>query len=495
MTALPPDRTLARAHDALRAGRLAEAEEAAQLAAAAKRPPAAAFSVLGHVAFRRAQYDLAVSWHRKAVAADSRSSAFLCDLGTAQLAAGALVEALASFERALKLDPRSEAAIFGRADALERTGRRDRALDVLEPIVRAGRATPAMAVVYARAAVGAGRAQDAATFAEAQLGRPDLTPASRRSLLMLVGKALDKLGDVDGAFDAYRRGNSVEPPAFDVAVQRRRFDAIIDAFQPASLRALARATDSSRLPVFVFGMARSGTTLIEQVIHAHPQGHGAGEIHDLAHLCRMIPRFIGTRSPFPACVRELTVDHANRLAQSFVERLRTYDRRAERIVDKSLENYELAGLISVILPGATLIHARRHPLDACLSCYMQDFSPQLHPYATDLRNLGLFYREYDRLTSHWRSVLDGAMLEVRYEALVADPEPGIRRIVEATGLPWNDGCLRFHAETRAVATASYDQVNRPIYKTAVARFERYEKHLRPLREALGDVVAAYEAEA
>jgi hypothetical protein len=145
-------------------------------------------------------------------------------------------------------------------------------------------------------------------------------------------------------------------------------------------------------------------------------------------------------------------------------------------------------MISLMLPAARIIHVRRHPLDLCLSCYMRDLPPQMHPYSTDLANLGLYYREYARLMDHWREAADLRMLEFDYEALVADPEVQTRRLTDFLGLEWDEQCLRFHEAKRDVATLSYDQVRRPIYRSASGRWQRYRHHLRPLIEALGDAL-------
>ena len=139
-----------------------------------------------------------------------------------------------------------------------------------------------------------------------------------------------------------------------------------------------------------------------------------------------------------------------------------------------------------MLPQAKIIHVRRHPLDVCFSCFFANLSPMSHPFTTDLRSLGLYYRCYARLMDHWRGLPGINMLEIDYEGIVADQEGVSRRIIDFIGLPWDDACLRFHEAKRAVSTLSYDQVRKPMYKTAVARYKLYEKHLGPLKEALGD---------
>jgi tetratricopeptide (TPR) repeat protein len=482
------DDVIRQAGDHLRAGRLGAAEALANRALAERRRHPDGLAVLGRVAMRRAQYDLAATCYREALLADKRRSDLHAELATANLARGRLPDALAGYERALKLRPDDDDALAGKAEVLERTGKRKRSIALLEGRIRGGRATPRMAVVHVRALQGEGDDAAAVRSATEQLARPDVTGVARRALLLLLGRSHDRLGEVDRAFAAFREGNATAATPFDGDALARDCERLMQVFTPDALAALPRPDHGSRRPVLVFGMPRSGTTLIEQIIHAHPAAAGAGEIHDLAHLRRMMPGAMGTTTPYPECVRELDASAMETLAASYLGRLREHAPKADRIVDKSLENAECLGLAALLLPQASLIHARRHPLDTCLSCFMQDLSPQLHAYASDLGDLARFYRAHDRLMRHWRETLDVEMLEVDYEDLVADQATVSRRIIDHVGLAWDDRCLRFHEAKRDVSTASYDQVRRPIYATAVARHERYAAHLGPLRDGLGDVL-------
>jgi hypothetical protein len=153
-------------------------------------------------------------------------------------------------------------------------------------------------------------------------------------------------------------------------------------------------------------------------------------------------------------------------------------------VNKSLENYRNLGLVAVLFPAAPVIHCVRDPRDTCVSCYMSSILPGPHPYITDLRDLGFAYGQYERLMEHWKRVVTQPILEVGYEALVDDLEAESRRIIEFVGLDWHDACLRFHASGRIVRTASYEQVRRPIYRSSIGRYQRFEQHLGPLMEAL-----------
>jgi len=247
----------------------------------------------------------------------------------------------------------------------------------------------------------------------------------------------------------------------------------------------------SNLPIFILGMPRSGSTLIEQILASHPLVHGAGEIGEVE------AKLIGVNWPFegylqPSVEGSLRLSPppkpANRyfreLGAAYVKSLRGHSARAQRITDKMPTNYLYIGMIHLCLPNAVILHSVRDPVDTCLGCYKQIFTTG-HETTYDLGFIGRHYVLYRRLMDHWHSLLPGRIIDVVYERLVADPEAEVRRLLAACRLPWHEGCLRFYENRRSVNTASLNQVRQPIYKTAVQRWRRYEKHLGPLLEALG----------
>ena len=230
--------------------------------------------------------------------------------------------------------------------------------------------------------------------------------------------------------------------------------------------------------------SRSGMTFVEQVLAAHRQVYAAGESHKIIRLAQRLSKKLETLAPYPACVGELTGAVADDCARRYLDHLAKRDKQALRVTDKMPLNYLHLGLIQLLLPQARVIYCTRDPLDTCLSCYFQNFAGHL-PWAYDLDDLGWYYREHDRLMAHWQQVLDLPLLVLSYESLVAEPQRHIRELLEFAHLPWDDNCLSFHQTQRDVATASYDQVRRPIYNTSVGRWHHYEPWLTPLRESLG----------
>jgi hypothetical protein len=197
-----------------------------------------------------------------------------------------------------------------------------------------------------------------------------------------------------------------------------------------------------------------------------------------------LPHFLGSPEPYPDCVPRLTAEVARRFTGRYLQELRRVSARASRVSDKLPGNFLYLGLIAVLFPRARVVHCRRDPLDTCLSIFFQNFGAG-HPYSHDLAELGQYFRQYERLMEHWRSVLPVPMLEVWYEELVAEPEETTRRLLAHCALEWDPACLRFHESQRSVHTASHWQVRQPIYRTSAGRWRRYEPWLGPLKQAMG----------
>ncbi|MGH7030610.1 MAG: sulfotransferase family protein [Stellaceae bacterium] len=245
------------------------------------------------------------------------------------------------------------------------------------------------------------------------------------------------------------------------------------------IRERAKQGDASPLPVFIVGMPRSGTTLVEQMLASHPEVHGAGELGEIERAVAAL----GGPDGVPA---DIGGAELRRLGASYLAKVTALAPGATRITDKMPANFRYAGLIHLALPNARIIHLSRDPVDTCLSCFSILFGGD-QPFTYDLGELGRYYRAYQRLMAHWRAVLPaGVMLEVRYEALVGDFEQEARRIVAHCGLRWNAACLDFHNTRRPVHTASSVQVRRPLYRSSVGRWRPAEEVLRPLLDALAE---------
>jgi hypothetical protein len=315
-----------------------------------------------------------------------------------------------------------------------------------------------------------------------------LSPDEQIDLHFALAKAYDDLGDHDGSFRHLLQGNGLKRRQFtyDHAAIHDLLGRIQKVFTPELMRDKHSVCDPSPVPVFIIGMPRSGTTLIEQILASHPKVFGAGELVNLANAVERICQPV----PFPEAISSMKRQELCEVGTSYVAEIRQLASKAERVTDKLPGNFRYAGLINLVLPNARIIHARRDPLDTCFSCFSTLFAGPI-VYSYDLTELGRYYRAYDMLMQHWRRVLPpGVMLEVQYEHLTADLEGEASRIVGHCGLDWNDACLSFHKTERPVRTASAVQVRQPIYRSSIGRARHYVHQLRPLIKALGVDLAA-----
>jgi len=314
-------------------------------------------------------------------------------------------------------------------------------------------------------------------------------PPSDKSSVYLhfaLGKCYDDIGDYGKAFPHFIEGCRMRRATFEYnpELNTEYFSEVKRVFDRTTIERLRGGGDPSHVPIFVLGMPRSGTTLTEQIIASHPEVHGAGELPDLTAIAKRL--IAGTTYPD----NMLLLDPA-RLTDWGAEYVAGLQRRApdnQRITDKMPGNFLAVGLIHLMLPNAKIIHVKRNPADTCLSCFNTIFTSG-QEYSYDLSELGRYYADYARLMEHWRQVLpDSAFLEVQYEDIVADQEVQARRLIEYCGLAWDDACLDFHKNKRAVLTASASQVRRPLYRSSVERWRNYEQFLTPLLNELEELV-------
>ena len=467
------------------AGRLLDAAVAATRILKASPKSVRALRLQAVIASARSDHQKAANLLRKCLTLRPKDHVLHWDLARARTSQGRFNEALACYEKALKLKPDYLDAIAGKADVLERRGDYHAAKVLLDPYVQAGTEEIAIAIVHIRILQRLGQYREGLDLAARHLRDQSADSLSRRHLFFLAAKAHEKLEQYDEAFEAYGQVNLGMGPTFDQDAYRQRIDVLIETFSAQNMPLLPKSEIRSQLPIFIACMPRSGSTLVEQIIHAHPRAFGAGEIPYLHQLVQELQEHIGSYQTYPACVADLNTAHLDEISQSYLDEIKRMGRSAIRVANKQLDNYRHVPMMSLLFPAGRVIHIQREAVANCFSCYMAMLPPMQAAWASDLDNLGFVYREHERLMQHWREVLDYPILHVKYEDLVEEPERWIRRIIDFCGLEWDDRCLRFHEAKRNVLTLSYDQVRQPIYTSAVKRFEKYEAHLGPLRKALG----------
>lgn len=421
--------------------------------------------------------------YRKALRIKPHSVPAHINLGNVLVIQGKFNEARDAYRDALRFDPENRKAALGIAHAYERQGDPDQAFAQLQPFLSPGKVDADAAMIFAAVCRPLGRCTEAIAIMEGFLARenPPLTSAERSTLCFRLGSLYDANNDYDAAFLKFKQGNMIKAQdwGFDSQAHIRLIDALVNSFSSEFMTHAPRSTCDSQRPVFIVGMPRSGTSLVEQILASHPAVFGAGELHELTHITTELPALLGNQLPYPQCVTAMTVTHCDQLARRYLETLDGLSSKSLRVTDKMPDNFLRLGLIAMLFPHARIIHCLRDPLDTCLSCYFQNFGPGLS-FTFDLASLAEYYRQYRRLMEHWRTVIDLPLLEVRYEDLVKDQERVSREMVSFCALEWDERCLRFHETDRVANTASYDQVRRPLYSRSIERWRHYARHLGPL---------------
>ncbi len=432
----------------------------------------------------------AEAYYREVLHLDSEFVQAYIGLGRLLTESGLFEAAVENYRRVLALEPEYPSAAAELIIVLERIGDIQAAWELLQPLLQwEGRDRTAVALAFADVGRHVGRASDALQMVEGVLADAIVLKLTDRQRLLLhfaAGRLLDRCGEYDRAFEQYSLGNQLFQVDFECKDMVETVSHHIAVFSADFLRRAPRVRQPSQRPVFIVGMPRSGTSLVEQILASHPDVYGAGELEDINWMTISLPGLLGSAQPYPECVTELTQSKCEELAGQYLNRLSELaPESALRVTDKMPGNHFHLGLITMLFPQARIIHCIRDPLDTCLSCYFQGFiQANNHQYSYSLEHLGCAYRQYLRLMRHWNDVLGVPIMEVRYEDLIADQERKSRDLVAFCGLPWDDRCLRFYDSKRAVVTASYDQVRRPLYKSSVGRWKLYERHLKPLRDAL-----------
>lgn len=317
------------------------------------------------------------------------------------------------------------------------------------------------------------------------LGRGQLTPAQEMKFRFGLAKLFEDQEKYDEAFACLARANELKRKTFTFTLDSlaKMMDRICRVYDEKTLHRFAGRGAESDVPIFIVGLPRSGSTLVEQILASHPDVHGGGELSLLAETVTEYFQVSSQNETIPPNLN-LQPGDMHELGRRYVEQLRSRAPEAKRITDKMLGNYMQLGLISLILPNAKVIHCRRNPLDTCLSMYKKIFT-RGHPYAYDLTELGEYYLLYRRVMDHWKKVLAGRFLEFSYEDLVRDQAAETRRLLDYCGLPWHEGCLWYYNKKRMVFTASSVQVRNPMTDRSVGLWKKYEQGLQPLASILG----------
>jgi tetratricopeptide (TPR) repeat protein len=430
---------------------------------------------LGEVLFEMRRVDAAMDCYRRALSLQPTYPPAHMSLGVAQRQQRLPSEAEASCRAALDIDPNYVEALSFLGELKADRGEFAQAEELFAKAIAID---PDFYSAFAGIAT-----HRKMTIADAEWRRGVETLLRKRlplnaevGLRYALGKYFDDVRQYDDAFEQYAQANELTK-RYGATYNRTQFSTlvarVIGRFQPEFIRECQTTASATDLPIIIMGMPRSGTSLAEQILASHPAVFGAGELTFWHGAYRRLEQAAPDGTPDGSLLADM--------AGNYLERLTALGNGFARVVDKMPANFLYAGLIHAVLPNARIIHMQRHPLDTCLSIYFQNFF-NIGPYANDLDNLAHYYREYLRVTAHWRATLPAtALLEVPYEALIEDQEGWTRRMLDFVGLPWDPKCLQFHTTDRVVITASKWQVRQKIHGASAGRWRNYEKYLEPLR--------------
>ena len=318
---------------------------------------------------------------------------------------------------------------------------------------------------------------------ESALASGGLDDDDVKDLRYALGKAHQDAGDYDVAFGHFEAGNRImrSKLSFDIDQLVEHMQSIMDVFDADLMeRSGLREDTADATPIFIIGMPRSGTTMVEQILTAHSQVGGMGEVKFLSTVANeRLPEVVADGSRYPEAIRQVTEDQLRALANEYIEAGIAAVPDAKFITDKMPFNYVRLGVARMLFPNAKFVHCQRDAMDTCVSCLLTCFT-EGNRFSYDQRELGLWYRMYEALMKHWHQTLPGQIFDVQYERLITDQEDVTRALLDHCGLGWDDACLSFHENKRPVRTASNAQVRQPIYGSSVGRWRNYEKHLETL---------------
>lgn len=454
----------------------------------------------------------------RAIAINSEIPSVLNSLGLVYVTRSDFVQASEQFERAVALKPSEPSFRINYAMSLKQLNEHEEALKQAQKAVKRDPANPEAQYLVGRILTELGRNDDAIrhfekiirdhkTFGEAydllarikkftaadtpfirrteKVLKAGMPPEQRYAVHYALGKMHDDRKEWDQAFEHFRQANLLQKKPFDIEFERKRFVRTKKIFDESLLERFRAFGHSSAQPVFIVGMPRSGTTLMAQMIASHPRGASADELLEFPRIAELISPSDDLRRYASATRRNLTPENIRDYAEQYLRVLRQGREGADRIVDKLPGNLYYLGHISILFPNATIIHALRHPLDTCLSCYFQNFA--VLRWANDLKVIAEVYRRQRDAMAHWQRLLPaGKIVEVQYERLIEEPETEGRRMIEACGLEWDESLLQFHRSESVVKTASLWQVRQPIYRTSRMRWKHYARHVGGLADALSD---------
>lgn len=477
---------------AVRGGREGEAETLLQQAILLAPDFLAAHLDLGQVRKEQDRYAEALASFDDALKLDPANPQAHFLRGSTLALAAFTKEAIEAYRRCLALNPVHLGALIGIGHLYKATGDYEKAVASYDQCIRE---RPDFGEIYwSLANLKTYRFDDAAVAEmERRIDQGGITVQSEVNFRFALGKAYEDRKDYERAWQFYASGNAKQRAEVSYDPVQTEFinDRILKVFTQDFLEARRGRGNPDPAPIFILGLPRSGSTLLEQILASHSQVEGTSELPYLGRIAASLGRNRADGINYPEAVRELKPQDFESLGRDYLALAKMHRRSgAPRFIDKMPNNFPNIGFLALILPNARIVDARRQPLDACLSCYRQLFAKG-QAFTYDLNEIGEYYLQYQRMMDHWAEVLPGRVLTVQYEEVVAGLEPQVRRLLDFCGLAWEDACLRFYESDRPVRTPSAEQVRQPIYDKSVGHWRHYATHLEELMTVIEPIRNRY----
>ena len=451
-----------------------------------------AYYNIGRVLQEKQQLDEAVTCYQKALQLNPNFVDAYNNIGIILQEKQQLNEALSCFQKAIQLNPNFFEAYNNMGNVFIVQGKLNEGIRCFKKALQLNpNYTEALLNLVSNQSLSYDDLKELFKFTK-ELIKHDMSENDKIHIYFAMGKLCDNLEMFKESFEYYRFGNMLKRARveFNIDSHVDYLSRIKKTFSADFIEHRKSWGSNSEMPIFIFGMPRSGTTLVEQILASHPDVYGGGELQFFTQMDQNLHSILKVNEHYPECLNFIDDQTAYTIAELYIKKTRKIvgvSKDYTRITDKNPFNFNHLGLISLLFPKASFIHCRRHPLDTCISIYFQNFSTGNH-FAYNLSELGQYYREYLKLMNHWRKVLPIRIFELRYEDIVQQQEEVSRQLVEFCGMEWDSACLDFYKKDRPVFTASNWQVRQPIYTTSCGRRQNYEQFLDPLKELLADFI-------
>lgn len=441
---------------------------------------------LGYALYTLGHYGNASDHLEQAISINPNYPEAYRNLGQCQVSTGLLDAAEISFKKAISLRPDNTDATISLAMLHERKGNPEETYRLIQKLIKRGIEHSGIGIALLTICRKLDICDEATDYAEKLLKKTSIDNSTKSMLHHQLGSLFDKLKDYEKAFRHYDEGNLLRPDNYKTDKQTVFIDNIINTFSQNHMSSAPKSTSNSKKPVFIIGMPRSATSLVEQILDSHSEFSGAGELDDINILSVDMCKEIGQIEDYPSCFTNADTAMLDKYSAAYLNKISDLYPDAEYITDKMPQNFLRLGLISQLFPKAKIIHCKRNPVDTCLSIYFQYFN-ESHDYATRLENIGHYYMEYTKLMAHWKKTLDLTIYDIEYDSLLNEPEQQVRSLLDHIGVDWEESCLQFYKSGRHIPTASYNQVQNDFYKDSMYRWKNYRCNIKPLLDSMSSL--------